>query len=48
MKQYFMHMIEGGNPGITRMHLQNLMPKGDGASLMVADFVSVDFGWLES
>jgi len=37
-KQCWVHMSEGVVP----------QPKGEGASLMVADFVSADYGWLRS
>ncbi|KAG2069159.1 hypothetical protein BDR04DRAFT_1022347, partial [Suillus decipiens] len=37
-KQRWVHMSEGAVP----------QPKGEGASLMVADFVSADYGWLRS
>ncbi|KAG2141967.1 hypothetical protein DEU56DRAFT_754920 [Suillus clintonianus] len=37
-KQRWVHISEGAVP----------LPKGEGASLMVADFVSADYGWLRS
>ncbi|KAG2362182.1 hypothetical protein BDR07DRAFT_1285342, partial [Suillus spraguei] len=37
-KKHWVHINKGAVP----------LPKGEGASLMVADFISADYGWLHS
>jgi hypothetical protein len=46
MNQLSMLTIRGSVAGSTKTKKQNHMQRGEGHSLMVADFVSADYGWM--